>query len=241
MKDRYPFLFSWKQNGFDKFPLYPIQAIVEKSFNKGFEKVKRDPGMAFVSRLLGVEETVKAFGHLAGCDLAINRLEEKMIDEVTELGIKALEMKDSVILKGADRKEELSEFGKKSLPSTQGGKIIFTRNQCVTLKHIHKEMQNCIKEVRMELEIPLRGMAEECYKKWEKWDKPKPEDIISRVPGILDIFKEKEFPLLVEWPLIGKSKGNASYEIICKRLNPCLRLLMKPRTLKSVISRIKSI
>jgi hypothetical protein len=234
LKNRYPFLASWKEQGFDKFPSIPVSAIIEFYKKRFFDFLRRDGRSPLKEILLENRPEngaiIDAANELLDRDAKkwMFRVAEKMmIAETWALGRLSAEARHRVI-NGEDREIVLRDLGRKILPQTKGGASIFTLDQKKTLKVLYHELQECIKEIRRQLDIPLK---ESGYYLGQN----KPEDIEHFCPGIDNLFVEEELSFLIKNPSI----ADTAAEIIVRRINQCIPTnLTKPRALQNFLNSI---
>jgi hypothetical protein len=135
------------------------------------------------------------------------------------------------ILCGEGRKGVLRELGDKIFPPTKGGPSLLTEDQKRTLKILHAELQQCIRDIRRALDIPLK--KDSSY----SWGTDESENIIEFFPKIEMLFEKKELPILTKEPSLAKT----SLKIITKRINHSVRHVhkrIKPRTLQNMLDSV---
>jgi hypothetical protein len=131
---------------------------------------------------------------------------------------------------GEDYESALRELGRKVLPQTKGGKVIRTRRLRVTLKVIHYELQDCIKEIRTAMDIPITKNSP-----YSSWGTDMTDDIKERFPAINYILSSKEMASITK----KKNPAELSLEIIHSRLKKAVPSPIKERSLRKVLDRTK--
>ena len=242
MKDEYPFLYHWKQQGFDKFPQIPFN-VIEKSLSieivKRFIESVRESHPDLYEILTekkpnneDYEQVIKPIAEkFAQIEQKVIREEWFMADwgqQIWELGTKALAARESIV-QGHDRKRVINLFCKQAFPKLQGGASIVTPRQKEILKRIYLELKDCIKYVRRQSEIPLtrqNGFS---------WNEDQSEYIKESVPDIEDLFADQELSFFTRYPSVAKT----AYNIMARRLRPAISSNISASTLEDNLRGIK--
>jgi hypothetical protein len=239
MKERYPFLYQWKLQGFNEFPTIPLHHFTVEAWKRRYlEYLKESEETEIYSILTKKKPSIKEFQDViwpravevarAGMKMADDIILEIIYKEVWNLALIVIEAEGKILKDEASKEQALKELGKKIFPETRGGKSIFTELQKAILKVIHEELKNCIKEIRRFLGIPLRKDPE-----WS-WGSYESKDIKGIIPETSDIFQDNELQLIDN----KKSISAISYDIITKRLRSTLRHSITPRTLKDLLDQV---
>lgn len=130
------------------------------------------------------------------------------------------------MINGEDRETVLRDLGRKIFPQTRGGASIFTEDEKRTLKTLYLELQECIKEIRRKLDIPLKQPG--------VYDLT--QDILENInhyfPEIDNLFLQQELSLLIK----SSSIPDTDAEIIVQRINKCIPTnITSPRTIQDIL------
>ena len=198
MKNHYPYLVYWKEQGLEDFPSDPPDIIYEmkaeplrKAIRSGLEKyqlpqfIKDDIANDYepvVEQMVAIQ--------LEGEIYAASRKEAVPIYDAR----KKLQKSDDI----NTRKQVLTELGGKTLQNTRGGGTALFENQRRILKRIYLEMLDCTKLVWSKLGIRRN--------EYDDWGYDESERIKEWIPEIGLIFTDEELPLLTRHSLMTKYK-----------------------------------
>jgi hypothetical protein len=161
----------------------------------------------------------------------------KMQDEMNAVKKKKGEFVDQArkrIMTGEDYENVLRELGRELLPKTKGGGTTLTENGKRILKRLYLEMQDCIKEVRRRLMIPLKSIPDDEIAHWDSIGNI-PGTIKQEIPEISTIFTDKELSPLVK----GKPIADTAAMIILNRLKKhSCRLQITTRRFQDILSEV---
>lgn len=129
------------------------------------------------------------------------------------------------IIKGDNRKTVLKDLGNKVLPNTKGGQLLSTPEQKIGLKVSYEQLKECIKEIRIKLDVPLIDSP------GYYWNEDKAKDIIEFFPDVLGIFNHKELKLITAKPSISETAAG----IIARRIKMAIGRPIAPRTIRNII------
>ncbi|MBI4961643.1 MAG: hypothetical protein HY913_00045 [Desulfomonile tiedjei] len=185
---RYPLLFFWKAGGLDKLPLIPAYYLREKNKERFItEHIRHNksnkPHLRFAQ---GAEEYFLSEAKEAWKVVEqewLQRNEKNITKRQMEYGELCFEARLKVCL-GGNRETVLRDLGRKILPETRGGGKRFTINSLQLFKTIHKELKDCIKEIRRKEGLTLCKVAP------EHMSRPNEEQLKSMVE---DAKKEKSW------------------------------------------------
>jgi len=232
MKQKYPYLAYWKNRGFDKFPTVPPDVLKkrgEEAFRKSFRKHRsKYPSLNSEKEKVFEELAVELFKVETDTITAVH-YKNKVDEFINHEGRRSLELRRKFVREGTPREEIEREWSKHSLPPTKGGPAIPDKNVRRFLKKSYIELVDCIKTIRLIMDVPLT--------KTDSWEhiNENHEDIIECVPETLDIFTKKELPLLIEKP----SVRDTAIIIIHKRIKTCVLNPITPRTLADILDKTK--
>lgn len=175
----YPDLARWKANGFDKFPPFPLQEIIDEVLN---------------SKLLDDESIFwdiqrKAQGNVQeGRQSLVEQVLFRAQENDEKYVLEAVRQMQNAVRLGKDREKEIKRFTEIVVPKRQGGRTFDTELELQILKWYYRSLQSCIKFVRAKLELPLKCV--------EDHDEPYHEDDIpeakTKVSGIEAVFEDGE-------------------------------------------------
>ncbi len=216
MRNRYPLLSTWKEHGFQNFPLAKYDfigrsAILSKSITQHVEDVINEMVEKSDNPLVTPE------------NLRANILAS--LPQLIAWGASVSVARDR-IFRGELRKDVLKDLGNKVLQQTGGGTLIFTSEQKASIRCHYEEMVPCIKEVRTKLEIPL--VKQEGY----DWGPKKAEVALKYFPEMLDIFQEEE----LMWICTNPSVSETAMKILTARLWRSIGRRISKKTIRNIIS-----
>ena len=226
----------WKEDGFNRFPKIPFEILWGVASRSSMEELWKyvkhleEPQLSHIVISGVLESWVGEAVELAG-DAAYEAVVKSYMSDAFQMGLFAMEARQRIV-NGEDREKVLRELGRKILPQTRGGGTRLTKDQEATLKQIHWELQECVKEVRRRLNIPLVKSDDPFA-----WSNDWSEDIKADFPDIFDIFSDNELPLITETQSISKTSLN----IITSRLATNLPFPIKPRTLRDILNKVQPV
>ena len=246
MRQRYPFLAHWKEIGLDRFPEFVLDiipqrvtAFYELEVRSQFRSmIKEDEVSRHQFEHLQMKSPQEAqqieddFVHKLLHRIAQVKLEKWNTEYLDRVDQEKNRIIDEVLgankrLMGGDQREKVCrDMSNALLPSTKGGPSMLSKHKRVVLKMTYLELQNCIKEVRRRLDMPVN--------KPDDYHSFASEDIKELIPEIDHIFDEEEFSVLAKG-----TPSDVALELILNRLSSAgeLAIVITPRTLRDILGK----
>ena len=223
LKERYPYLATWKRSGWDKKkrkwglpvrpqPSFPVDQKAEKRYLKNAEASLRNPRKYDFDTAPFLETDVqKILSVMRDNPITSHKrlMREKIIPEVLSVGFYVLKIQGKYFQRKITREQAADILARKFLPFGQGGKKIPDKTMRDSLRNAYKELMECVREIRVRLYIPLTKKVDIVA-----WPECTVEQILDEIPDALTIFNESELPLLVE----RFSIGDACLKVIHQRI-----------------------
>lgn len=118
---------------------------------------------------------------------------EKIMPQIVRIGIAVLRIQNDYDNYNLTRQEAKEKFANIFLEKSQGGVDVPSQERMEIIKIVYSEMQNCVKEIRRKLSIPLNR-----NRRTEWPPECTEEEFLETIPDILAIFDKSELPILNE-------------------------------------------
>ena len=248
VKDRYPFLTYWKEQGFNEFPKIDPEIFLDflvqphiKRFREAVkDRLNKSPLLMFSANpeecLYIMSEEAVELNRPKIERMVWERFKQRLIDQDKEIIKQWSEAVKSIVFDGKNRDEAGRDLANKILPKRQGGKTIYSKTQKLILKYIYLELLDAIKEIRRSIWVSLKRDDFFTYCDDDETDG---SDAIKKwVPWWNEVLMEKELPHITRDSQISK----CALYILSERLTKhTLGSIISPRTLQDILKTVRNL